>query len=222
VDQPTLLLVDDHELFAQSLAFALRQQGFRVVVQAPAHEAAVLAAVDAEQPALVLVDLDLGPPVVDGLALIGPLVDRGVRVGVLSGATDPERLAGCLAAGAEGVLSKSVAFDVLVDRLRAALDRDRLMTPADRSALAHRARARRAERGRRLERFSRLTARERAVLHGLVEGESAEVIARRAYVSLATVRSQIRAVLQKLAVNSQLEAVALARRAGWPDTGPPA
>jgi len=35
-------------------------------------------------------------------------------------------------------------------------------------------------------------------------------------VSLTTVRSQIRSVLMKLGVNSQLAAVALARRQGWP------
>ncbi len=37
-------------------------------------------------------------------------------------------------------------------------------------------------------------------------------------VSEATVRSQIRSVLTKLGVNSQLEAVALAWRMGWVPT----
>jgi DNA-binding CsgD family transcriptional regulator len=36
-------------------------------------------------------------------------------------------------------------------------------------------------------------------------------------VSLATVRTQIRGILNKLGVTSQLAAVALARRAGWPE-----
>ena len=35
------------------------------------------------------------------------------------------------------------------------------------------------------------------------------------FVSLATVRSHIRAILQKLGVNSQLAAVAAATKAGW-------
>ena len=47
-------------------------------------------------------------------------------------------------------------------------------------------------------------------------GESAETIAEQVVVSLTTVRSQIRAILLKLGVNSQLAAVALAREAGWP------
>jgi DNA-binding NarL/FixJ family response regulator len=50
-------------------------------------------------------------------------------------------------------------------------------------------------------------------------GEPAESIAEHSFVSLATVRSQIRAILQKLDVRSQLAAVALARDAGWPPEG---
>ena len=46
-------------------------------------------------------------------------------------------------------------------------------------------------------------------------GLPAAAIAAAGYVSEATVRTQIRAVLTKLGVTSQLQAVALARRAGW-------
>ena len=44
---------------------------------------------------------------------------------------------------------------------------------------------------------------------------SAEKIAEQQFVALTTVRSQIRSVLQKLGVRSQLEAVAHANRVGW-------
>ena len=44
---------------------------------------------------------------------------------------------------------------------------------------------------------------------------SAAEIAEQRVVSLATVRSQIRAILRKLEVTSQLAAVAMAHRAGW-------
>ena len=53
------------------------------------------------------------------------------------------------------------------------------------------------------------------MLQGLVRGMSAEEIAADTYVSIATVRSHIRAILQKLGVNSQLAAVAAATKAGW-------
>jgi DNA-binding NarL/FixJ family response regulator len=60
-----------------------------------------------------------------------------------------------------------------------------------------------------------LTSREQRVLAGLVDGLSAEQIAEEHFVALTTVRSQIRSILQKLGVRSQLAAVAMANRSGW-------
>jgi DNA-binding NarL/FixJ family response regulator len=63
--------------------------------------------------------------------------------------------------------------------------------------------------------FEELSAREREVLGALLDGKTANAIATTSFVSISTVRSQIRSVLQKLNVNSQLEAVAAATRCGW-------
>jgi len=59
------------------------------------------------------------------------------------------------------------------------------------------------------ERLARLTLREREVLDELAAGHRPAAIARDASVSVATVRSQIRSILARLQVGSQLEAVAL-------------
>jgi len=67
--------------------------------------------------------------------------------------------------------------------------------------------------------FERLSPRERQVLMALMEGQTASEISREAYVSMPTVRSQIRSILSKLGVTSQLGAVVLAYRSGW-DGGP--
>ena len=48
-----------------------------------------------------------------------------------------------------------------------------------------------------------------------MDGASAEEIAKASFVSMATVRSQIRSILEKLGVHSQVAAVALAHRARW-------
>jgi len=64
--------------------------------------------------------------------------------------------------------------------------------------------------------FERLTPKERQVLMALMRGETARQISRRSFVSLTTVRSQIRSVLAKLGVSSQLGAVVLAYQSGWP------
>lgn len=67
--------------------------------------------------------------------------------------------------------------------------------------------------------FGSLTPRERAVLAGLVSGLRPADIARRDFVSVVTVRNQVQSILIKLNVHSQLEAVAVARWAGWTDPG---
>jgi DNA-binding NarL/FixJ family response regulator len=63
--------------------------------------------------------------------------------------------------------------------------------------------------------FERLTPRERQVLVALMSGSTAQEISKASYVSVPTVRSQIRSILSKLGVSSQLAAVVLAYRSGW-------
>ena len=62
------------------------------------------------------------------------------------------------------------------------------------------------------DRFARLTHREREVLGALVDGHVVHDIAASDVVSEATVRTQVKSILAKLEVSSQLAAVGLARR----------
>jgi two-component system nitrate/nitrite response regulator NarL len=70
----------------------------------------------------------------------------------------------------------------------------------------------------RLE-FDRLTPREEEVLSALMRGAKARDICTQSFVSMPTVRSQIRSILTKLGVTSQLAAVALAYQSGWSGPG---
>ena len=63
--------------------------------------------------------------------------------------------------------------------------------------------------------FEHLTPREREVLHALTLGHPAGWIARDHKISVVTVRTHIRSILQKLNVHSQLEAVSMTMRQGW-------
>jgi DNA-binding NarL/FixJ family response regulator len=59
-----------------------------------------------------------------------------------------------------------------------------------------------------------LTAREREILCLMARGEGTQALARRLFISTATVRNHTQSILTKLAVHSRLEAVALAFRSG--------
>ena len=210
-----VLIVEDHDLLAQSLLFALRAEGVTAEALKPVSFEQILQVAAELRPGVVLLDLELGGEMGDSIPLIAPLEELGAQVMMVTGVTDRVRLAECLEAGATGLINKSTPFDQLVDAVREVAELGSLVPPEQRHELLGELRRQRAADRLRLEPFERLTPREQDVLRGLVEGKAAEKIAEEAYVSLATVRSQIRAILLKLDVNSQLAAVALVRRAGW-------
>lgn len=211
---PRVAVIDDHELLAHSAAYALRAHG----IDAQVVEVSTLAAIEAEvlrmQPQVVLLDLHLG-----ALGLSTPLIPRlraaGIDVVVLTGETDRAAWGACIEAGAAALVEKRLSFDELVDRLRRIIAGDAPMAAFERIELLEELSSRRRDEHSRLDQFRRLTARESEVLQGLIQGRSADEIAADTFVSLATVRSHIRAILQKLGVNSQLAAVAAATQAGW-------
>ena len=172
------------------------------------------------RPQVVLLDLDVGGDLGDTIELIEPISAQGARVVMVTGITDRARLAACVEAGAIGVIGKARPFEALLEGVTDAVELGTLLTGRQRDELLAELRRQRAESRRRRSPFDQLTRREADVLAGLLDGLSAEQIATRSYVSLTTVRSQIRSVLQKLGVKSQLAAVALARKAGWTPPDP--
>jgi two-component system nitrate/nitrite response regulator NarL len=211
-----VMIVDDHELLAESLRLALVNEGYDVVVPIPTP-AEVYASAQQAPPDVVLLDLDLGKAGGDGSVLVEALCLGGARVVVVSGIPDRLRVAACLESGACGFVSKSAALEQLLEAVRAAAAGEVVMPPGDRHDLLGELRRTRTDRRDELAPFDALTGRERFVLSQVIDGHSAADIALSAYVSEATVRTQIRAVLNKLGVRSQLAAVAAARRAGWRD-----
>ncbi len=207
-----ILVIEDHVLLAQCLAVSLRQEDHAVHVTAPASDAEVVEAASAFDPTLVLLDLDFGDGRT-GLPLIGPLSELGAWVVMLTGVTDRMRLAECVEAGAVGIIDKTVRFDKLLDALAEIAGLGALMSTSQRQELLAELRRYRAQLRRRLRPFEKLTQRERQVLRHLQAGLNSEEIAQRDFVSITTVRTQIRAILQKLGVRSQLSAVAAARDA---------
>jgi DNA-binding NarL/FixJ family response regulator len=211
----SVLIVDDHTLLADSIARALRSEGLVANTAQPSSLAAVLDLAARLTPTVALVDLDLGSSTFDGLDLIGPLAALGTAVVALTSWTDRLLVAAGLEGGACAVVSKSEPFAAVVAAVRRAAEGRPCHDVVEVDQLRRELRQRRHDHASRLARFDQLTVRERAVLGALVDGRAADVIARDSFVSITTVRSQIRSVLHKLEVNSQLEAVAAATRSGW-------
>jgi DNA-binding NarL/FixJ family response regulator len=208
-----VLIVDDHDLVAMSLALCLRSEGLHAQRHAARSRDGILTAVATLAPGVVLLDLDLGRgpdgAAIDGTTLVAHLCRNGWRVIVLSATTDEPRIGSALAAGALACVPKTAALPVLITTIRRAVQGVEVMRPERRRYFIEQYQ-RQQEQARAVERrLNRLTERERAVLERLGRGQRAQSIAAEFGVTLATTRTQIRAVLQKLGVSSQLEAVAL-------------
>jgi DNA-binding NarL/FixJ family response regulator len=209
-----ILVVAGSNLLAEALASALETYGFasrHIVPREPECGRGI-----EWRPDLVLIDA-LSVDLASGTELAGQFCRAGLKVCVIDALGDGDRFNVWTGAGASAVIDRGERFDELfmtVNRLlRTTPMRKNAQRPSASRALTRSAEARRQD--PRLQPFAGLTERERIVLAELMEGHCAEEIARTAFVSISTVRSQIKAILQKLGVNSQLAAVALARRAGW-------
>jgi DNA-binding NarL/FixJ family response regulator len=210
-----VVVVDDHALLGQSLAVALGLEGHLATV-ADLHDGdALLAGIVADPPDLVLLDLDLGGAIGDGTTLVRPLVNAGVPVLLVSAIDDPCRIGAALEQGAVGAVHKVVPFDVLLRTVVAAAHGCEVMPAQERHRIITELRRAREREHALREPFERLTRREQQVLEELSQGKTVGHIADEWFVSEATVRSQVRGVLTKLGVGSQLEAVAHAMQAGW-------
>lgn len=211
---PRVLVVDDHELFGESLRIALESSHLEAVRAPDLSASELLLLAERFEPHVVLLDLQLEAGA-SGLDLVAPLRQLHAEVVMVTGVTDPAKLGACFEAGALSVISKSEPLEMLVGAVGRALSGQSVNAPSERAHLLEAVMATRRRHTELDAMLAALTNAEREVFAELVQGRSAETIARARVVSIRTVRSQIEAILSKLHVSSQLAAVALANEAGW-------
>ncbi|NHC25242.1 response regulator transcription factor [Nocardioides sp. IC4_145] len=213
-----VLIIDDHTLFAESLELALSVEGYdahRAEERASGTSAAaVLAAAVRMHPRIVLLDLDLGPSG-DGARMISPLLAAGAQVVVVTACVDRARWGGCLRHGARQVVSKSRPLNEILSVVRRVSQGLPVIDHAERDRLIRLWFEQRRELEVLAERLRSLTNREREVLDHLMQGHTVREIAVTSVVSEATVRTQVKSILAKLEVSSQLAAVGMAHALQW-------
>lgn len=208
------VLVDDHPLLGLSLRAALVPLGVELdFAELGPPMAQVASTIARSSPDCVIVDLGLPTPT-DGLACIEALVAVDLTVAVLTGESDLSLWGAAAEAGAEAVVAKSEPIAEIL-HVVCRLCAGELVRPHQRIALIDSARKASAEQKGRLAPFAILSSREGEVLASLMSGSTQKEIATGGSQSIHTVRTQVKAVLRKLGVRSQIEAVALAHDVGW-------
>ncbi|WP_082623949.1 response regulator transcription factor [Nocardioides sp. Soil805] len=218
-----VLIIEDHTLFAESLEVALSLEGYDVRRLPLPDEGGSLATLRSTalrtNPRIVLLDLDLGR-FGDGAALIAPLSRAGANVVVVTSSVDRARWGGCVRSGARKVLSKSGPLQDTLATVRRLHQGLPVMSAEELEGLLSAWGADAVENQDKRRRLETLTPRERQVLAQLMDGHTVREIATTSVVSEATVRTQVKSILAKLEVSSQLAAVGLAHKAGWQSHGP--
>jgi DNA-binding NarL/FixJ family response regulator len=209
----SVLIIDHHNLFSTALRIALRAEGLDAHQIPMTEHDAILATATRLPAGLALLDLartiDAEGRAIHGTDLVAALSQHNLRTLVLNDGSDEPGTAAAIAAGAIGWLARSTSFDVLLRTLIAAAAGEPVMTGAERQRWLNRHRTYQDRQKCFAQRLQRLSPREHEMLGLLTDGYRARAIAERLAVSPTTVRTQIRAILAKLEVNSQLEAVAL-------------
>lgn len=200
-DARLIHLVDDDEAIRHSASFMLRHAGFRVKTYVDGV-AFLETVADAERGCILL---DVQMPGMDGLEVQEALNQRGVAmpVIVLTGHGDVAVAVRAMKAGATDFVEKPYAKQTLVDALTRAFERMEARRKED--VLAEEARGL----------IERLTARERDVLLGLVEGHTNKAIAETLDISPRTVEIHRANLMEKMDAANLSTVLRIAFAAGF-------
>jgi DNA-binding NarL/FixJ family response regulator len=210
-EHPSVVVVDDQELFRNGITHLLEERGIRVVGEAGQATHGIRLACDLH-PDVVLMDLYMpgmsGVEATQRLTASAPLT----RVLVLTVAADERHVMDALLAGACGYLLKEAPIGQIVEGIKAAARGESMISPRIASRLI-----------RRLCEPSttepdlagaELTPREHEVLDLLARGMANHEIAQTLYLSEHTVKNYVSSVLVKLQVENRIQAAVRAVRTG--------
>jgi DNA-binding NarL/FixJ family response regulator len=213
IDEPRVLLVDDHDLFRTGLKTLLEEQGIRVVGEA-ANGQMALRLVSELAPEVVIMDLNM--PGLSGVATtrevssLSPLT----RVVVLTISSDDNDVMDAVMAGACGYLLKDSSIHDLVGGIRAAAAGESLISPQIAAKVLQRLRAQGTSTDVAEKLTAELSDREIEVLKLIANGKDNAEIARELFISPKTVKNHISNILMKLQIENRIQAAVYAVRSG--------
>ena len=203
-----LLLVDDHPLFHEGMAYAFRSAApdLRLVSATTASDGFAILARELSI-ALVLVDLLL-PQHEDGIVALRRCAQLRPEVPriAISGREDDKTIRHARAAGAAGFVGKSLSVDRILEAVRCVLDGGTWFPPwPENGTIASTP---------KMPTSGALTLRQLEVLTLLGLGKSNKEISRDLRITDRTVRSHLTELFQFLGVSSRTQAILAAQRVG--------
>lgn len=204
-----IVLIDDHPLFREGVAYTLAAQPDMTVVAQGENGDEALRLVAEHAPDVLLLDLNI--PGGGGIAAARAIAAAhpATRIVMLTASVDEDDLAAAMRAGARGYILKGVAARELVGIVRAVFGGQGYVAPSLAASLLAGSSASAAPPP---DPLASLTERERQILDGVAEGLSNKEIAARLYLSVKTVKHYMTIIMEKLGVRNRTEAALVARR----------
>ncbi len=196
-----LIAEDQHLIRGALVALVGLEEDMEVIAEVDRGDAIETAAL-LHRPHVAVLDIDL--PGMDGLAAAARLQKSlpECQVLILTGLSQPSHLLRALEGKVRGFLPKDAPVDQLAHGIRRVAAGERVLDPALVAAAL--------ETG-----TSPLTDRETDVLRAAATGSSIEQIAAQLYLSGGTVRNYLSNAIAKLAARNRIDAIRVAREAGW-------
>lgn len=207
-----ILLADDHKIVSECLRPLLNKQpDMRVVGEAENGRMAVKLA---QQLNPNIVIMDIAMPDLNGIEATRQIIARcpGVKIITLSMNSDKRYVTGVLNAGASGYLTKSCSFEELVSAIRVVAANKKYLSPDISGIVIEESLVRSSTAKSKIP--SILTMREREVLQLLAEGKTVKQIASQLYLSIKTVHTHRKQIMDKLNIHSIAELTKYALREG--------
>lgn len=234
MNQIRVVLIEDHDLTRVGMRMALQKQGQVAVVGEAANGTDGLKLVEDHHPDVAIVDIGL--PDIDGVEVTRQIKDKQgesgkTRVLILTLRDNEPVVLAAFAAGADSYCMKDVTSENLLEAIQVTHEGYSWIDPAIAGIVLKQTRQTRAggavppesetvaisatdpEYNQIIEAYP-LTERELEVLQLIVEGCSNAVIAEKLYITVGTVKTHVRNILNKLCADDRTQAAVRALRSG--------
>jgi DNA-binding NarL/FixJ family response regulator len=233
----SVALIEDHDLTRVGIRTALQQRNEIEFVGEAANAAEGLKLLETSRPDIGIVDIGL--PDMDGIELTrrfkeSQATEEGAqtKVLVLTLQDNEEAVMAAFAAGADSYCMKNISFDNLLEAIQVTHEGNAWIDPAIARIVLKQTRVNEAgvdaaalkqptvtinaaepEYSQLIEAYP-LTERELEVLQLIVEGCSNAAIAEKLYITVGTVKTHVRNILNKLCADDRTQAAVRALRSG--------
>jgi len=211
--QLRVLIADDHPIVRSGLRLVLEREHDLLVAAEAADGREAVESMDRE-PAEVAI-LDIGMPGFNGIEAAAQILRRHPSTGVivLSMHSDESYVLRALRAGARGYVLKESAESELIAAIRSVAAGRSYFSPKV-ARLLQQEHVRQIRRSGASDTYDLLTERERQVLQLVVEGNSNKEIAAELFLSVYTVETHRKNILQKLKLHGAADLILYAVRKG--------